>query len=63
MTKVKDLTTDELDYLIERKILEIPGDSDTGLELSEEFKQELESRINNNPSKRIPHSEVVKNID
>ncbi len=61
MTKVKDLTTDELDYLIEQKILEILGDSDSGLELSEEFKQELERRLNN-PSRRIPHSEVVKNI-
>ena len=62
ITKVKDLSTDELDYLIKQKILEILGDSDTGLELSEEFKQELERRLNN-PSKGVHHSEVVKNID
>lgn len=33
MTKVKDLTIDELEYLIEQKILEVLGDPDSGLEL------------------------------
>lgn len=44
MTKVKDLTIDELEYLIEQKILEVLGDPDSGLELREEFKQELKGR-------------------
>ena len=53
MTSVKDLTIDELEYLIEHKILEVLGDPDSGLELSQEFKQELKGRLEN-PSRRIP---------
>jgi len=30
MTSVKDLTIDELEYLIEQKILEVLGDPDSG---------------------------------
>ena len=47
MTKVKDLTIDELEYLIEQKILEFLEDPDSGLELREEFKQELKGRLGN----------------
>ena len=61
MTKVKDLTIDELEYLIEQKILEVLGDPDSWLELSEEFKQELKRRLEN-PSMRIPNQEVVNRI-
>jgi hypothetical protein len=61
VTKVKDLTIDELEYLIEHKILEVLGDPDSGLELSEEFKQELKGRLEN-PSRRIPHQEVVNRV-
>jgi len=61
MTNVKDLTIDELEYLIEQKILEVLGDPDSGLELKEEFKQELNRRLEN-PSTRIPHHEVVNRI-
>lgn len=53
MEKVKDLTVDELEYLTEHKILEALGDPDSGLGLSEEFKQELKGRLQN-PSRRIP---------
>jgi hypothetical protein len=41
-----------LEYLIEHKILEVLGDPDSGLELSQEFKQELKGRLEN-PSRRI----------
>ena len=61
MTNVKGLTIDELEYLIEQKILEVLGDPDSGLELKEEFKRELKSRLEN-PSRRIPHHEVVDRI-
>ncbi len=61
MTKVKDLTIDELEYLIEHKILEVLGDPDSGLELSEEFKQELKRRLEN-PSRRISHQEVADRV-
>jgi len=40
MTKVKDLTIDELGYLIEQKILEVIGETDYGIELREEYKEE-----------------------
>lgn len=59
MAKVKDLSINELELLIEQKILEFFGDPDSGLELSQEFKQELESRLKTT-SKRTPHEEVVK---
>jgi len=61
MRNVKDLTIDELEGLIEQKILEVLGDPDSGLELKEEFKLELRSRLEN-PSRRIPHHEVAKRI-
>lgn len=62
MNNVRDLTIDDLEYLIEQKILEVLGDPDSGLDLKEEFKQELKSRLEN-PSVRIPHNEVVSRID
>ena len=61
MTKVKDLTIDELEYLIEQKILELLGDPDSGLELREEFKEELKRRLEN-PSRRISQQEVVSGV-
>jgi hypothetical protein len=61
MTHVKDLTIDELEYLIEQKILEVLGDPDSGLELKEEFKQELKRRLED-ASRRIPHHEVISRI-
>ncbi|MGA2669893.1 MAG: hypothetical protein ABSF21_00495 [Dehalococcoidia bacterium] len=61
MTNVKDLTIDELEYLIEQKILEVLGDPDSGLELKEEFRQELKRRLESSSS-RIPHHEVVSRI-
>lgn len=59
MAKTKDLTIEELEYLIEQKILEVLGDPDSGLELKPEFKEELERRLKT-PSRMIPHEQVVK---
>jgi hypothetical protein len=61
MTSVKDLTIDELEYLIEQKILELLGDPDSGLELKEDFKQELKRRLAN-PSRRVPQHEVARMV-
>ena len=61
MTKVKDLTVEELEYLIEQKILEILGDPDSGLELRDEFKEELRERLKS-PSKRISQRGVAKRV-
>jgi hypothetical protein len=61
MTNVKDLSMDELEYLIEQKILEVLGDPDSGLQLKEEFQRELKRRLEKH-SGRIPHHEVVSRI-
>jgi len=59
MTKIKDLSIDDLEYLIEQKVLEILGDPDSGLELRDEFREELRNRLKNS-SKRTSHEEVLK---
>jgi len=61
MKNVKDLTIDELEHLIEEKILEVLGDPDFGLALSEEFRRELKRRLEN-PSSRVSHHEVLSRI-
>lgn len=55
MKKVEDLTIEELEFLIEQKILEIFVDPDYGLELRDEFKEKLRQRLENS-SPRIFHS-------
>ena len=37
MTKVKDMTINDLEELIEQKLLEISGDPDSGLRLEKGF--------------------------
>ena len=59
MPKVKDLSMDDLEYLIEQKVLEILGDPDSGLELTDEFKKKLTERLKK-PSGRISHKEVLE---
>ena len=59
MGKVKDMTVEELEQLIEHKFVEMLGDPDSGLPLKKEFKAKLKERLKR-PSKRTPHSEVLK---
>jgi hypothetical protein len=59
MAKVKEMTINDIEQLIEQKLLEILGDPDSGLHLKKEFKTKLEQRLKK-PSKRIPHEEVLK---
>ena len=59
MPKVKDLSMDDLEYLIEQKVLEILGDPDSGLELTDEFKKTLTERLEKS-SGRISHKEVLE---
>jgi len=61
MPKVKDMSVDDLEQLIEQKILEMLGDPDFGLELTDEFKSKLRERLGS-PSKKIPHEEVLKRL-
>jgi len=59
MTNLSQLTKDDLENLIEQKIIEILGDPDTSLDLKQEFRVEIKKRIAKR-SERIPHAEVLK---
>jgi len=59
MSSIGDLTIDDLEYLIEQKVLELLGDPDSGLELRQEVRQELSQRLKN-PSRKVSHQEVIK---
>ena len=59
MAKIKDMTMEDLEQLIENKFLEIIGDPDSGLQLRKEFKAKLQERLKK-PSKTISHKEVLK---
>ena len=45
MANLSQLTKDDLEHLIEQKIMEILGDPDTSLDLKQEFRDELKKRI------------------
>ncbi len=57
--KIKDMSVDDLEQLIEHKLLEILGDPDVGLQLKKGFRRKLEQRLKK-ASKRISHAEVLK---
>ncbi len=59
MKPINQLTNEDLEHLIEQKIIEILGDPDTSLDLREEFRNELKDRLARR-LKRIPHQEVLK---
>jgi hypothetical protein len=59
MPKVREMTVEDIEQIVEHKLLEILGDPDSGLHLKKEFKAKLEQRLKK-PSKRIPHKEVLK---
>ena len=59
--RVKDLTIEDLEHLIEQKVLEILGDPDFGLEIKDEFKEELRKRLKRS-SRRVSHEEVIKGL-
>lgn len=59
MKTVGAMSIDELENLIEQKILEVFGDPDSGLELRDDFKEKLKKRLSEKGT-RISHQEVVK---
>ena len=61
MAKVKEMTVEDLEQLIEHKLIEIIGDPDSGLKLKPAFKRKFEKRIKSS-SKRISHHEVLKKL-
>jgi hypothetical protein len=61
MSKKNAIARDDLENMIETKILEILGDPDAGLELREEFKAKLRER-RNLMSPTVSHEEVLKEL-
>ena len=59
MEGISQLTIEDLENLIEQKIMEILGDPDMSLDFREEFKTELKNRLARR-SNRIPHEEAMK---
>jgi hypothetical protein len=59
MAGVNAMTIDDLEQLIEQKLLEFLGDPDSGLQLQPEFKRKLELRFKK-VSPRVTHEEVMK---
>ena len=59
MSMIKDLTVDDLENLIEQKVMELLGDPDAGLELRQDFKEELSRRMKNRGVNKS-HREVIK---
>lgn len=62
MNRIKDITVDDLEHLIEQKLMEFLGDPDSGLELKQEFKEKLNRRLSNSAA-RVSHQEVEKSFD
>jgi hypothetical protein len=56
---INQITIEDLENLIEQKIIEILGDPDTNLDLREDFKEELKARLSSR-TKRVSHQEVMK---
>ncbi len=59
MPKVKEMSVDDIEQIVEHKLLEIIGDPDSGLQLKKEFKSELQKRLKKS-SRRTHHQEVLK---
>ncbi len=57
--KIKDMSVEDLEQLIDNKLLEILGDPDSGLQLKKQFKRKLQQRLKT-PSQRISHKEILK---
>jgi hypothetical protein len=53
------LTKEEIEMLVEQKVMELLGDPDSGLPLKEAFKKRLRKRIKN-LLHTTPHREIVK---
>ena len=62
MATRKDISVEDLEQLIEQKVLEMLGDPDSGLRLNEKFKAKLEKRLKKS-ARRISHQEVLKKFE
>ena len=59
MPKTKGMTVDEIEQIVEQKMLEIIGDPDSGLHLKKTFRTQMEQRLKKRSGK-ISHEEVLK---
>ena len=62
MAKAKVLKIEDIEQIVENKLLEFLGDPDSGLKLKPEFKSKLKERLKNT-SKNISHKELIKRFD
>jgi len=58
MNNIGALSEEELELLIEQKILEMLGDPDSGLALRDEFKETLKARLKEPAD--TPHEELLR---
>ena len=61
METINQISIEDLENLIEQKVIEILGDPDTNLELREEFKEQLNVRLASR-LERVSHREVIKKL-
>jgi len=61
MRKNNAIAREDLENMIETKILEILGDPDAGLGLRDEFKVKLRERMSRTP-RIVSHEEVLKEL-
>jgi hypothetical protein len=59
MANLGQMTKDDQEHLIEQKMLEILGDTDTFLDLKLKIRDEFRNRLSKR-SKKAPHGEVLK---
>jgi len=59
MPRAKAMTVEEIEQLVEQKMLEIIGDPDSGLHLKKKFRMQMEQRLKK-PSGRISREEVLR---
>ena len=59
MARIKEMTVEDLEQLIEAKVLEMAGDPDSGLKLKPGFKRRLKDRLKK-ISPKVSHQEVLK---
>jgi len=59
MPRVQDMSMEDLEQLIESKLLEILGDPDSGVELRPDFREKLHQRLQQS-SRRTSHEEVLR---
>lgn len=59
MPKTKGMTVEEIEQIVEQKLLEIIGDPDSGLPLNKKSRTKIEQRLKK-PAEKVSHEEVLR---